>query len=509
MTCIMTHVAELADTIDLDVGSGKKDQLTRLGPSMWGYIYQSKKRPACYRLIPMSEASIERRDLARQWMDKPRKRAVAPIVNIGQIFLNGTPFFFIEYEIAFEQSWVHIINSPKIPFDLRLQYAILILREFSKWRSLLNNNSQDYLLPMPADIVFLDSVPHLLAIPCWGKLDVEALFAEPQRSLYIAPEYIRGCDNQIWGSNIDIYAIGASICQCVYQLSATEYPERLLTRIATSTLLRPQSRRTRLPFWLEKVDICEELLADIRQTIHPDLRIRSSVDPARLANRLSLYIQNMKPEVLIESLIGSGRPEDALALLQNILFEQNSYDHLVKAAQIAEDHLGRTLEAIDLLERAIDLEPKVLTAYDNQLKLLLLLAISKKNFGMTGDQIDIRIWRNFEAISTDRKQNYEVELANYLLLQHNYKKAAEFIYSRLLDGQKYLWWKFDLTIAYAKSLLETGQYDDATAQINNIKHNLNKVRQNRTLTDYEVNRYGSMVAEIEVDLFKRRKSASQ
>jgi hypothetical protein len=497
----MMFAHSFLESTELELGPGRRDQVTLLGPSFWGAIYRSEKTPACYRLLPIEYASLEKRAVVREWSKRPRKRGVAPIVDAGQTSVRNRPFFYIQYEIKAERTWADIIADPAIDLSTHLGFAIRVLREFPRWRELIHDDPQQYLLPVPHDIVFVDTIPHLLALPFWGVREIDAIFAVPQRALYLPPEYVRGCDNDIWGHSVDLYAIGIAIFQCLFAIKQVDTVERLLSRIANGSLLSVQHLASRIPFWLEAIGVCENMIADVRRAVHPDVRVRSSVQPFELANQLEAYRKKMVPKTIVDSIVEAGKPREAFALLQDILLEQSSYELLLLAAEVAGNYLGRPLEAIDILEQAIVQRPGDSEAYEAQLKMILANPSDVKL--AFGNQLDTRMRRDFQALPIVRQEEYEVEVAYYFLAQGQYRDTAEFIYPRLFLGDKYIWWKFGLAIAYTTAWMQMGELDAARQQMLDIKANLKKVRQNRALPFYEIQFYGLLVSELEVELLNR------
>ncbi len=492
----------IPDTAILETEEGQHEPLTFLSQSFIGALYRSNKFPACYRILPIQQAPIQKRNAVREWMKKPRKRSVAPIVATGQAMMNGQAVFYMRYEIDARLTWADLLNNPRADLQAKLAYAALILQEFSTWRSLLQDDPQQFLLPTAQEIIILDDVPHFLAMPYWGHPSIEHIFAVPQNALYLAPEFVRGSAGNIWGRNMDLYALGISLIQSIFEFSEIDRAENILTRIATGNLLGAPPPARKYPFWMEKTDVFQDLLSEIKRMIHPNIRIRSGVDTQQTAKNIIKFIGQLQPMEAVRALIKAGKPREAFALLQDILLEQSSNELLLLSADIAGKHLARPAEAIDTLEQIIRKEKGNSAAHAAQLKLLLNDAENASAY--IGDMID-RLLRDFEASPPETQTQTELEVMQYLFNRKKFQPAAKFIYSRLFEDKTYTWWKFDLTIAYARTLMEIGRMDDALRQIQDIKANLQRVLENKSMQPQQVHLYGSQVAQLEVELHRRSK----
>jgi len=192
---------------------------------------------------------------------------------------------------------------------------------------------------------------------------------------------------------------------------------------------------------------------------------------------------------------------EAFALLQDIFLEETSSQLLLLSAEIVGQNLGRPMEAIDTLEQIIRREPNNTAACAAQLKLILMHWDQARSTMLDVDQ---HIWRDFNTLSSEQQQHTELELAHYLIQQGKYQEAAQFMYPRLFEDNHYAWWKFGMVIAYTSVLMHMGQLEDAARNIQDIKARLQWVRQNRSLSEPEVHFFGAQVAQLEVELLRRK-----
>lgn len=493
--------------IELELDDDRRDKLILSGPSLWGFIYRSEKESIMYRIIPIDQAPLEKRNQTQKWIDNPQD-AVAPIIEAQQGRISAKDraeeVFFIRFKTTGQTTWADIMENPDL--SVRLEHAASIFHQFSQWRDILNDNPQEYFLPMPADIVFSDKKPCLLAMPFWGQPDIQTMFFVPQRILYLSPEYIKGQREKIQGRNIDLYAIGISVFQCLFKDRRAHPPEKLFIKIANSSFFDLMLFEGRFPFWLNKADIFKKILTDVKSTIDPNPWKRIQVDTQALAERMDKYRTQLMAESVVKALQSAGRYQEAFTLLQDILLDNTTYDLLLLSGSIANNNLHSPLEAVDLLERAISRDPKKPEAYESQFK--ALLATQNKVDNISGKQLAERIVRDFEKLSNENQKVYEEKTARYLIAQKVYHEAISFIHPLLFDGKKYLWWKFGMTLAYAEAFLKLDNVDINKAEkfLDDIKTKLAQVRKNKAIELPEIQKYEIQHAFLEELLLKRKKS---
>jgi tetratricopeptide (TPR) repeat protein len=494
--------------MEIEIGEGRNDKLALIGPSMWGHVYQSKQGPACYRIIPILDAPFEKRNKVSEWIGKPRQIGIAPIVEADHAFVQGNGFFVMRYEISPNRTWAGMLKEA-VP-SVRFEFAVRILRCLPNWWANLIHDAHECLLPMPADIVFVEDTPYLLAMPYWGLPDLESVFFDSERALYLPPELVCGRQNQIWGRNIDIYALGVSLFQCLFVLPLAEQAGTLLSKIANASLFSSYRYESLLPYWLERFEGSQHAIGAVRRALDPKVRDRSAVEPEELARQLEDYLRQMEPAYVVTALRAKGRAEEAYTLLQDILLDQNTYDLLLLAGKIVWGDLHRPLEAIDLFERAVAKDGGRPEAFEEQFKTIVtakhqiekLLWRERKQAAI--EELDNRMWRDFSSMPVKKQTANEADMARYLLWRKQYDQVTRFIYPRLSEGNTYQWWKFGITLAYAEAFMELGELEEAQRQMEEIKARLIQVKNNRAMPLQEIHQHGAALSELEVRLYKRR-----
>src|SRR5262249_6886780 len=147
------------------------------------------------------------------------------------------------------------------------------------------DNLSSPLFPMPSEIAYTnDCSPVLLALPHlrtpgisdWQTPNVDAVFAEPQRGMYMAPELVCARDGTS-GERLDLYALGVSMMQCVYKISPADKAETTLFRAASGTAFAQSKLKSSLPFWLEEFDATRRAISIINRIVSPEPAARSVV----------------------------------------------------------------------------------------------------------------------------------------------------------------------------------------------------------------------------------------
>ena len=208
-----------------------------------------------------------------------------------------------------------------------------------------------------------------------GQLpNVRAVFAAPERALYLAPEFLRSAANVAWDAatwqGVDRYAIGVSLLDSYYQLPATPSADAALSRGAAGTLLSSLTPRTDLPNWLDRFENRRNTVAFLKRLTSPILQTRLSVDLKQLVERLERLLELFDPRHAVASLRDSAQPKVALDLLQELfplveplgIESECQFDLLCLAGELCAQYLRRPLEAVDYYERAITLRPDLPTA---------------------------------------------------------------------------------------------------------------------------------------------------
>jgi tetratricopeptide (TPR) repeat protein len=506
-----------AERIELGGGEGR-DELMLVGPSLRGWIYRSASRPACYRVLPMQEAPLELRAEATSWKDRARRPGLAPVVHAAQDYERG--FFFIQYEMLAERTLQDVLEHPNPA--TRLEAAARTAEAAVGWLKVLGSG----FLPMPADIVFgAGGSPILLAVPTSETPPLDCVFAEPSRALYLAPEAMCGRAG-VKPEALDRYALGMALLRCFYRIPARE-PEEVLRQAVNGTALEADSLESSLPVWLDSSEGIEPARTAVLGLVDRDPEVRAGLDLHRLAGVLAECSQLANPLRTVVSTAAARGPAAALELAEEILPEDDSFELLAEAGRLAVQS-GRTLEAIDFFERAIGRNPvsesQMVLSSDRpsnenpdlqELFESQLLAITALVSGASGiapakrtsvlEKLDAILLRDFQGLSPQKQTDHEEAIARYHLEREDFEKAASFIHPRLFEGDKYIWWKFDMTLAYTEALMGLGDIEEARRMLTDIKQRLAFVRKNRSVPEDEIARYGSRVDELERRLLQLRK----
>lgn len=487
----------------VDLNDTRQDELVLVGPSMWGSVYRSADTPSFYRVIPIEGAPLEMRHQAVEMVSLPRQMGVAPVVEATQTSIGDHSYFSIRYELPRGVPLAQSLRNPDT--SVRLELAAKALAALSDWRWRI----KWCFLPMPADIVLADDIPHILAVPQWGIPDVEALFSEPSRIPYMAPQILAGSDPLSWQSNADVFAMGVMLLQCFFRLPSVEDPEQVLHSMVTGCFFEQDSLVGTLPFWTYRSQACQSAISAVRKAIAYDPKIRSAVDPVQLASELDRCRTDMQPTNAVNQLREAGRHQEAFQLLMDVLLDQSSYELLVLGADMAMEDLGRPLQSIDLYERAIEKRPYEVLTYRKQFQRIaalqgvaVLLALLE-NRATAGQQLDEMMWRDYNRLEPEEQVTYEALMATHFLDRGQHDAAAAFIYPRIFAGGKHLWGKFEMNVLYARALVGQQRFPEALQMLSIVKWGLATVRDRGALPLHEIQEYGGMVTELEAIIHNR------
>ncbi len=496
---------------------GRGDRAALVGPSGDGWVYRAGA--AFYRLLPAQAAPLARRHPIHQWVGRPAPAGVAALTGTGWVEGDGR-YFVVRYHVA--GAGGHADGDCTLADALldpspcrRLDAAVEALRALAGWwewwRGLEQPGGKGPLLPLPADVVLVRGGPAcLLPLPFWRLPGPAEVFAEPARGYYLAPELVRGTarprSNGGWErwENIDRYALGVALTRCFYQLPPANDPATVLRRVAGGAALDSPALWADLPFWMARARGAAEAREIVALLVHPDPAKRAGLAPRAVADRLADCRRRMEPRAAAEELTNVGNAAEAFALLQDVLQGGESYDLLVQAARVAARHLGRPLQAIDLLERAIARDGERPDAYEEQLRLLVvadrqrpLVALIESHAG-AGRQLDDKVLRDFDRLPEPAREELEVGVADYLLWRERYDVAAGFIYPRIVAEGQGLWWKVGMNLDYARALTRLGQFDAARSQHAFLRAALERGWQAGLLTEEEVQHSGQQLVEEEL-----------
>ena len=488
----------------------KVKELVYIGPCMWGTMYRSSKEPFFYRFIPLKNVrSLEIRKTIQELTKQPHQKNIAHIGEVEQIEINKEYFISIRYDIL-EDTTLTDIQSQSNPQQF-IAVSIKILKELLNWWSIVGEG----FIPMPADIVFLNEEPYLLGFPgmrLLGLPKIEDLFLFPERIYYLGNEIFRGKnDNKfVGGRTLDLYSLGFTILQGVYKYNLSNDPEVLLIQKSKNVFLQDSELGRQLPFWYIKVAQIQVIFNFIHELIDNKVINRASIVPSILADFLHEKIKYFIPDVVIDELLDEKKPKLAFELLQDLMMIDNSAKYQIRAGEIAKDYLKNPFEAFELFEGAIKKNPTSKLAYSKQLETLLEhetflpMFLKFDNKKILHSKLDSIFRRNFSQISIAEQKEFVSKIAEYYLMNNQNEYAAVLIHPFLFNEQKYLWWEFEKILIFIKALMGQKRYDEASNLFNDTKRTFLKAKQEGKFKEFEIQKFGKTITEIERILFNNR-----
>lgn len=521
----------LSQNVTLQEGNWRDDAVL-IGASQRGWIYRSTRGLAWYRLVPIQDAPLDWRHSLRS-EHPPKDAPVLVSERDWQQPIQGAIHLVMLYRSELPaQSLAECLGGFKP--SARLKSTISCLRGLRQWWKA----AAAPLLPMPADmIVDEQGQARLLWAPRGALPNASSIFADRQRALYVSPEFLRAASNVPWDTMtweaVDRYAIGVSLLNCYFELPGFPNADTALSRAANGTLFSRLTLRADLPVWLARFEQHRNTLSLARRLTSSQLNTRAQVDLEVLADRLEHELELFDPRAAAARLRDRTQPLEALNLLRELFPQADSadiidadqrYDLLLLAAELCARYLRSPLEAIDYYERALALRPERREAYREQLRVIAnarhhpALASLLESDSEVAVQADIKLWRNHRlltgprashAIDDDDKMD-DLLVARYVLWRKQFDVARDFIYPRLLDEQQnYIWWDFDLNLAYVSAFigLEKGDHSNlalAAKQLQQIKGGLQHIEQSGALEPELVHQYGEEVAALEFQIVQAR-----
>jgi tetratricopeptide (TPR) repeat protein len=482
--------SELSITSD-----GVARNLVRAGPSLDGWIYRATDRPECYRRLPAGSLGIERRAAYDEVGRHQAETAVAlpagllePEEDRGHVL--------IRYAVPGVASTLAEALADDRP-AVRARAVLAAWRAAPEWWRRQDGPT----LPLPAEIALDGDGRAVLLVGPVEPLRPDPFLTVPECAFFLPPEAARGMGITAAREDALRFVLGVALLHCLYTFTdATDY-ETLLEAAAAGELYGRHLRRDALPFWLLRVPTTA-VVADIaRRSVAVAPESRRAVDVAHSCEVIEEWVGLMDPLAAAARLREFGHNEEALALLQNTLLTQESYEMLRLAGHIAGSGLGQYLEAIDLQERAIALAPGRPEAMRDQ---FVTIAAVRHHAGMEAlfqreslaTQMDERIQRDYarlEQPGQPRSDAEVTEMAEYLLWRGEHEKAARFIYPLLFDNGVFAWWRFELNLTYARALMRKGSFGDAASQIRLLRRHLDQAQADGTMS---VDEYGQRCGEV-------------
>jgi len=524
----------------------------RVGPTLHGWVYRAARGTALYRVLPIDALPLPWRQEVGARANTAAERDDDDGVLFPAAVGQHADYFLIRYEpgeatvplsallaggerpdgALSERLFraAHRFWEERGGFDthmralaeslrgdspaLRVVAVAWAVQALARWR-----RHSAALLPMPAEIAFdRAGDAYLLWCPFLRAPDAEQLLAEPERVLYLAPELMGARGAGAWKADswvrADWYAFGVMLLQCFYRLAPPDAPEAALARAANGTLYDAPRKRGAVPGWLRRAPATQDALARATELAHPDPARRLVPDPARFGDALEAFGLRLTPAASVYELTNTDRGPEALELLRGLLATGETYDHLVMAARAAVG-TGRALEALDLLGRAVALEPDWPDA--RRARALLVAAAGEHpelaELGRReGPRLDALIWDDFNALGTENQRFLQLPLARYLLWRELYDDAARHAYGWLFDDSgNYLWWHLGMAVVYARVqfALATRALDasatDAAPRVYQFRDHLDscrealkQVRRMQVLTDGELYDAGTQLDGLNV-----------
>jgi hypothetical protein len=476
-----------------------------VGGGMWGEIQSLPDRRRCYRLVPTDELIAEQRIRLDHLRERARWPGVAPILKNEKgdvVEWEGHFYDVVTYELELDATLAQVVAGPRP--EQRLAAVVTVLRALPGWWGRVEG-----MIPTDADIVFSRGRPYLLELPVWGVPAVATLLRAPERAAYLAPEIMRGVTEPDRAA--DVYALTVTALRCFLEPPAAE-PERLLHWAAAG---RPEDGPSRLPHWMQQVGAVTETLAYLRGVLTARHDERLVIDPADIAGQLDRCRESMNPLVAVQRLREGGNPERALHLAHTILLTDPSYELLVRAAELSykDLHSPQPVEAWDLLERAVRMQPGRREAYMTQFALIgrfrrdLAGRLPDAVDPSFADRMDATVRKAFDHLPPDGAEGKGVkahDLIVYLLERGKAEDANQTAHAWLTRNGRVEWWRFDLMIDYARSFMLLGRLDDADAIADKVRLGLQRVRANQSMNDAEIGVYGHRLNSLRHDLRKLR-----
>ncbi len=487
-------------------GDSGVEQLVRVGPSMHSWVYRSHTSKAWFRLLPITEVPLYRRNAIKRWVGHPAQDGLATVEQI-QPLSDLLSYYLVRYQIT---ETVQTLGEVLTESDAlaRLDCVLKVVRRIEMWQE----KTGGPLLLMPADVLLgADGMPVLLALPFWRLPQIEAVLAEPERSLYLAPEIVRG-QAKGDGQALDRFAIGVMLLHCFRKLHAESTPGTALLRAATGTLVAAQQELA-LPFWMERIRATQLALKAIYALLVPDPGMRRSASWVKIALELESCRKGMDALTAVEEMRRATGGDSAFALLQDILLFQESYDLLLLGGTIAGNDLGRSLAALELLERAIALEPERQEAYRTHFDIVTgapenqafpsLSQVFQHNV-QVANQLDAAIERDIAKLPDSQRDELEERRAEFLIRIGQSQRAVQIIYPRLFENGTYAFRKFRLNFLYAEALMKLSMLNEAEKQLDSIRNGLRFVTQEQSVAASEIRDWGSYLTELKRELLMLR-----
>ncbi|WP_019068605.1 hypothetical protein [Streptomyces hokutonensis] len=470
------------------------------GVGWWGTLYRAPHRRRWYRLIPVEEIDGDQRAELLAWQTRPRRIGLVPVMpgeRGEQRQLAGRWFQVVSYETDAPGNLADALAGRETA--AQLASVAEALRALPAWRAAIGPE----LVALPADIVVTGHGPLLLPLPAWGAPSLGQLFAEPERLAHLTPEAARGLP--AGGRDPGLHALAVTALRC-FESPPDADKERLLQRAACAGVFAPRAQDSLLPSWMRRV----EPVREVREQLRALSAGLGGTDPEQLADALDEARRAMDPVTAVGALRAAGRPRQAVGLAHTALVDCPGYPLLILAAEIAHEDLGDPLEALSLLERAVQADPERVEAYTAQLSIIggLWEVVQGRLAGATDGSFAHRLLTTahtaFDRLPPDLRRKHAHEMAVCLIGQGELAKANAFVHQWLHDGDTLMWWRFDLMLDYAETFLLLGRLDAAEQVAEQVQTGLRRVRESGHMTQRHIHEYGMRYAELVRRLHRER-----
>ncbi|MDX2543292.1 hypothetical protein ACOT81_43625 [Streptomyces sp. WI04-05B] len=469
------------------------------GVGWWGSLYRAPRRRRWFRLIPNEEISGEQRSELVAWQTRPRRRELVPVVRGEggeQRQFGGRWFQVVSYETDARRGLADALDSADPA--LRVAAVAAVLRAYPGWREAVGPG----LVALPADIVLAtDRGPLLLPLPPWGAPSLEQLAGAPTRIAHLTPEAARGLAPRDRDPGLHALAVAARTC---FENLPDGDTDRLLQRAACAAVFTDGQREGRLPSWMRRVEPVRGVRERLRDLTGPRASRWSDTEAERLADALDEARRAMDPVAAVEALHKAGSPRLAVGLAHAALVDRPSYDLLILAARIARQDLKEPLEALSLLERAVQADPGRSEAYAAQLSIIGGLwpvvqgGLAQATDGSFAQRLNDTARAAFQRLPAEQQRDHAHEMAGCLIGQGAYAEANVHVHTWLHDSANTLmWWRLDLMLDYAETFLRLGRRADARQVLDQVKAGLRRLRENGQMNASEIHEHGMRLAELE------------
>ncbi|MER6689900.1 hypothetical protein [Streptomyces minutiscleroticus] len=474
------------------------------GAGWWGSLYRAPHHRRWYRLIPVEELSGRHRSELLAWQARPRRPDLVPVVptdRSDQRQFAGRWFQVVCYETDARRSLAHAVAEDE-PAD-RIASVAGVLRALPGWCAAVGAG----LVALPADVVLAGHRPLLLPLPSWGPPPLGRVLAEPERLAHLTPEAARGLPVGVRPPGL--HALLVAALRCFEELPDGE-AGRLLQRTACAALFTDQRRDGRLPSWMRRVAPVRDVRRLLRDLTGFDPAAAGAADPLHLADILDTARSAMDPVTAVRARRAEGEARLAVGLAHAALVDRPDYDLLLLAAEIAREDLRDPLEALSLLERAVQTSSERTEAYAEQLSIIggLWSVLQGRLAGAIdrsfAERLEATARTAFDRLPPAQRRDKAHEMARCLIGQGRLAEANAFVHRWLHDGGTLMWWRFDLMLDYAETFLLLGRTDAAGQVAQEVRAGLGRVRQNGQMPHQEIHRYGMRLADFDHALLAAR-----